>query len=358
VQTDKRAADEQPFLSTPKKKQQTIDNFIPQNLSPIAKRRDGIDESLECAYVTDSHHSTGAMDSKLSECDTHQDALDKSWHPSNMTYEESNFDDEEVSSETNEDVDHDAGDEKVGEHQELKFAFVDIEQLEELLAVCRTCSSEAKIISRKKKGAMMTFVCQCAHGHEFTWSTSKCSKGVPLINTLIAAAIFCSGIAYSAFQRFATATSLAFFTEKTYYNQINSYLSPVIQTTWFQMRKEQIDLIKSQPDLLKICGDGKFDSPGVNSAKYCIYTLMTVCGKILDFVVFQKGLAPGEMEGKSFRFVMQRLMNAVGGQKIDLFCSDRSMIVAKLMRTDFPSVKHAFDVSSARKVLRNLFADK
>lgn len=224
-----------------------------------------------------------------------------------------------------------------------KVVLTDVEQLEELLAVCKKCHAKNKI-TKKRKGAMMTFECVCTEGHKYTWRTSKCANGTPLVNTLTSAAIFCSGISFYAFERLASTIDMVFFSEKTYYNHINFYLSPVLQTKWFEMRKAQIDAIKNSPDeKLQVCGDGKFDSPGVNSAKYCIYTLMSVDGKVLDFVVFQKGLAPGEMEGKACHFVFQRLLDAVDG-KIDLLCTDRSGVVTKLMRINFPQVKHAYDV--------------
>lgn len=296
----------------------------------------------ESDLTTDSFDCASAETSAAYESFA-RDTLDTSWHPPNSSYRETDIDEEELSSD--EDLNDDVGDGETVDtlNENCKVVLAETDQLEELLSVCRQCTGK-NTISKKKFGSMVIFECICNEGHKYTWRSSKCANGTPLVNTSLAASIFCSGISFYSFQRLAATLDLVFFSEKTYYNHINFYLSPVIQTKWFDMRRTQIDSMRNGEEKWKVCGDGKFDSPGVNSAKYCIYTLMSVCGRILDFVVFQKGLAPGEMEGKAFQFVFKRILDEVGESKISLFCSDRSMVVAKLMRVNFPRVNHAFDV--------------
>lgn len=338
------------LVSTPKKHiiEEDVQAFPPTRLSPITpfishqamisrespprntRKQLHLDSSLpplEAHQPLEADEEMSVISIGLSD-DTHP-TLDSSWHVSAhlSQLEESEDEEEEVTIEN-----------------QAKVVLVQVHQLEEALAICRRCSKINKI-TKKQKGASMTFDCICPEGHKYVWRTSKCFRRTPLVNTLMAAAIFCSGIAFTAFDRLSSAIGLAFFSEKTFYDHITNYLSPVIQSTWYNMWKSQVaDIRKDNHPVLQVCGDGKFDSPG-HSAKFCIYSLMSIEGQILDFVIFQQKMVSGELESKAFRFVFERLLNAVGKEKVDLFCSDRNMSVAKIMRMEFTAVKHAYDVS-------------
>lgn len=67
--------------------------------------------------------------------------------------------------------------------------------------------------------------------------------------------------------------------------------------------------------------------------------------EILDFVIMQKGIEPGELESKGFMISMSRIVDAVGPDRIKAFCSDRNYTVGRRMKDHFPMIYHAFDVS-------------
>jgi hypothetical protein len=143
---------------------------------------------------------------------------------------------------------------------DTKFVMTEVSQIRLLLKRCHKCGKENEV-QQKKKGALLSFYCRCPEGHRFTWRTSQCVERKPIVNTEMSAAIFCSGITLASFQRFVSSIGLAFFSDTTYYTHIDSYVSPVLQSEWFELRNKLLSKHKESDEQIKICGDGKFDSP-------------------------------------------------------------------------------------------------
>jgi hypothetical protein len=256
---------------------------------------------------------------------------------------------EEASKDNTEDIDiqFTAAEEKAEQVCTSKLVVCEVKEIERLILMnCHKCSEENLKVDKYSKGALMVFEGRCKNGHKSVWRTSQYVQQKALINTEIAAACLCSGIPFAAMNRFAKCTELAFMSEATFYFHLTANCNPVIKKTYIDMREKVAEEIKKLP-VATFSGDARFDSPGSNSAKFCHYTLLEVTTNlILDFVIWQKGLAPGEMESKAFHFLFDRVLSKVGQEKVKIFCSDRNLSVGKVMKVFFKSVHHAFDVST------------
>ncbi|XP_065336483.1 uncharacterized protein LOC135940755 [Cloeon dipterum] len=233
----------------------------------------------------------------------------------------------------------------------IKFVIVDICQLDTLMQHCSVCAS-INSVERKRVGSVITYHTRCfKHDHQFSWSTTPKEKNTPIFNILLAAAIFCAGIGYTTIRKMTDAIGLAFFSHQTFYSHINNFTAPILRHSWIRMREEIFKDLQSKDDLV-VSGDARFDSPG-HSAKYALYSIMSnFNNKIIDFVLWQKGFLPGEMESKSCAYVFNRLVEKLGVGKVRIFCTDRNPSVAKMMRENFKDVEHAFDVWHLAKGLR------
>jgi hypothetical protein len=227
-----------------------------------------------------------------------------------------------------------------------KIVICEVDEIEKLLQQCHKCNQENIEVKNFTKGTLMVFVGHCSNGHKTVWRSSKYVDQKPIMNTRIAAACLCSGIPYAAMHRFAKCTELAFLSESTFYEHHSAYCNPVIKKTYFDMRKRVTEEIQKLT-VVVLSGDARFDSPGASSAKFCHYSLQDVTTNlILDFVIWQKGIAPGEMESKAFHFLFDRVLTEVGQEKVKIFCSDRNLSVGKVMKVFFKTVHHAFDVGT------------
>jgi hypothetical protein len=228
-----------------------------------------------------------------------------------------------------------------------KLVICETAQLEKLMLRCQTCG--AAIAKNTKKtfstGALLTFEYTCLNEHSVQWRSSQIHNKTPLINVEISSAMLCSGISFAEMERFSEATDMACISRSTYDKHKKNFVHPVIKNEYWEMRKTVLEEIKSTSDLV-LAGDGRFDSPGKNSAKFCHYSVLDVTTNlIVDFVIYQKNIEPGEMESKAFKLVFQRVVDEVTAEKIKVFCSDRSLTVGKKMKDFFKTINHAFDVS-------------
>jgi hypothetical protein len=334
-------------LSTPVKGTDTRPPILDLDWSPIPvppaapaattlKRPGLLSKELFCSPAKKS--ANDSAETHDSDTDSPADDSDKTWAPDdtlNLSYQEDEFG-------ADNDTDEEA--ENENESKDIKVVFAEVTQLEILLKNCRKCNLPNKI-TKTRRGAHVTFHCRCPKGHRFDWQNAKYASGQPVLNILIAAAVLCSGVAFASFNRFVACIGLAAISKSTFERKVDNNASPVLQNEWFAMKNSLLQNFQSDSAKIKVCGDARFDSPGKFSAKYCIYTLMTTCGKIVDYIIYQKGLMPGEMEAKSFKLVFSRLLQDYGKDKISIFCSDRNMSVAKIMRESFSRVAHAFDVN-------------
>jgi hypothetical protein len=274
---------------------------------------------------------------------------DPSWKPSESRcsisdddrfYREDQDEDDEVAPPSSqENLEVDAHDDDPDE-----LIFVSLRKLMQLLKYCGKCQSENKI-KKMKTGAYVSFKCTCQKGHAYKWSTHEIYEKKPVINIKLASSLLLTGQNFASFSRLAKLLNLNIFAKDTFLNIIENYAKPIITTHWSSAREQKLTIIKTGTESVNIGGDARFDSRGKAGAKYGIYTMMkSSSGEILDFIIMQKGIEPGELESKGFLISMSRIVATVGPDKIKAFCSDRNYTVGKKMKDYFPMIYHAFDV--------------
>ncbi|XP_056433403.1 uncharacterized protein LOC130371601 [Gadus chalcogrammus] len=103
---------------------------------------------------------------------------------------------------------------------------------------------------------------------------------------------------------------------------------------------------------LHLSGDGRCDTPGF-SAKYCHYTLMLDDTKEIIHTELLQSTEAGSsvaMEPLGFKRGMKEIMG--DGLDIEVMTTDRSTLICKIMREEFPNVQHEFDIWHTAKGLR------
>jgi len=233
------------------------------------------------------------------------------------------------------------------------YVMMDISILNELMSKqpCKTCKGKIIRVEQKRTGAMLSYHLYCSKDHKSITRTQKMVRKQPEGNVAIANAVFCSGITFTAWTRICLCLNLLSFSSTTFYTIIANYVRPVILRTWTKARNQVMSAIKISPEKSIWVADGQFDSPGY-SAKYLVETVMcALSGKVIDFVLFQKGLFPGEMEAKALRYLLNRLEDDVLEQ-VEIICTDRNNCVRKLLREEFPDIDHQYDIWHLAKSLK------
>ena len=106
---------------------------------------------------------------------------------------------------------------------------------------------------------------------------------------------------------------------------------------------------------LHLSGDGRCDSPGY-SAKYCSYSLMdSASDLILDYKLIQSSETGSSvaMEKEGLRRCLNYLLDR--DVSIDTIATDRHRGVGALIKSDYPSINHQYDVwHLAKSVVKQL----
>jgi hypothetical protein len=216
---------------------------------------------------------------------------------------------------------------------------------------CLKCKDTVSQVTQTKSGAMVTFTILCCRGHRKIVRSQNMVQYQAEGNVLLANAILSSGMTFAIWQRFCIALKIPSISNTTYYSLVGKYIKPVVFGIWYSARQATLAAVKAGNNLCTWVADGQFDSAGY-CAKYLIETVMCASsGKIIDFLIFQKGIDKGEMESKGLRILLNRLVHDVGG-KIKTLCSDRNPSVQKMMRLEFPQIDHQYDVWHVAKGLK------
>ena len=169
-------------------------------------------------------------------------------------------------------------------------------------------------------------------------------RRMPVGNLLLSAGILLSGTIYGQINKLLTILNVPFLDRSAFYRIQNTYLNPVINEYWIMHQTAILSVLSTED--LKICGDARSDSPGF-SAKYTSYTLMDMdTSLILDqqlVVVSEPGIdssvAMEKVEpNRSLEFLQS------SGLKIHTLATDRHTGVQFLMKSNYPDIKHQFDV--------------
>jgi len=243
---------------------------------------------------------------------------------------------------------------------ETGYVLMDVGLLNEHLSkqICTKCKKKIVRFEQKRTGAMLSYHLFCKKEHKTVFKTQRMVNKQPEGNVAITNAVFCSGMTFASWIRFCLAMNLLSFSSTTYYRVLGKYVKPVIVRLWSTIISTTLETIKIATEKAIWVADGQFDSMGY-CAKYLIETVMCAyTGRVVDFVIFQKGLYPGGMEAKGLRFLLNRLKLVVG-DKVETICTDRNNSVRKLMREEFSEIIHEYDIwhlaKSIKKRMKKLF---
>lgn len=191
----------------------------------------------------------------------------------------------------------------VSHEQKDGYALIDIAILLSLLGkFYMKCKEDVLEVTQKRSGAMITFHILCSKGHQQIVRTQNIISHQPEGSVLLASGILTSGMTFATWKRFCIAMKIPSISHTTQYTLINKYVMPVIFTVWTKMREAGFASIRASGTLATWVADGQFDSAGY-CAKYLIEIVMcATTGRIVDFLIFQKGLDKGEMECKDSGF--------------------------------------------------------
>ncbi|XP_069820489.1 uncharacterized protein [Dendropsophus ebraccatus] len=218
---------------------------------------------------------------------------------------------------------------------------------------CRksNCYYLVKSFQKQSDGSFLKVSGECYAGHHFEVFRSQPRRGRYYSgNLLLAASILFSGQNYQKVQEFLNILGMVSISEATYYRYQPLFPFPVIDRTWKEQRRQNLEELST----LATCfsGDGQCDSPG-HSAKYCVYTMMDcVIDKIVDFEVVQRSQCTSSvaMEKFGFEICLNRLMK--DGVNIKIFASDRHVGVCKIMATNHNEINQQFDIWHYAKSLK------
>ena len=227
---------------------------------------------------------------------------------------------------------------------------VGCEQLSDLFKFCGTCGNPVLEKSVRYDGALLTISYTCQTGHNVIWRSGDYKHHQALINIELVGAAKMNGVGFTALHDLFKTLEIPFMSSTTYYDLAKRWIFPVILKEFVRVRTEIITELKIT-DHVMLCGDAQFDSPGF-SAKFCTYTIMDCRNnKVVDTIVIQKGQYSGELEKQA----CQELLNILiieDGLKISKFVNDRHQGIGKMMREQYPSIYHAYDVWHMAKSLR------
>ena len=239
--------------------------------------------------------------------------------------------------------------------------------LMELFSVCRTpgCGQivDENYIKKTFKGGALNVTATCNAGHTYKWCSSPVSGvgkyAIPLINTLIAAYTFTTGMHIDQIVSFFEHLRCACPGRTSMHNLSGDVIHKVVYKYWLNMRASLLQARKESSSPLHIGGDGTYDSPGF-SARYCNYVVMDLSTKhILDFftaIKFQVKGGSAAMEPFAAKTCLLSLLEY--GVTITSFTTDRCSTIASMMEKDprLAAIRHEYDVWHFVKcVMKDIF---
>jgi len=217
-------------------------------------------------------------------------------------------------------------------------------QLDELFChlscpICHCPCSTDDLIKSCNEGTVLHVVAQCVSGHIILDWLSQPLVGRPVPP-------LCSvNRHFDTWRMWLELLNLKFVSHTTFYHIQRNNLIPIIMAAWKTHQQSMFTELRRSCEHLRVCGDGRMDSPGF-SAKYCTYTLMDMTtDKILTFAVVDVTEAGGSstnMAVLAFERCLRELLDS--GFTVDVVATDRHVQVRNLLETKYPSIKHQFDV--------------
>jgi len=225
-----------------------------------------------------------------------------------------------------------------------KFIVFD-SQLDKLLChlVCPICQCPCSIddvVKKYNEGTLLHVVARCIEGHIIVdWQSQPLIGRMPAGNLLFCAATLFIGQTFAHMQNVATFLNLHFLSHTPFYDIQCTNLMPVIMEASKTQQQSLFAELRCNGKPLRLCGDGRMDSPGF-SAKYCCYTLMDMdTDKVIAFAVVDVSAARGistNMKVLVFEHCLQELLD--NGFTVDVIATGRHVQVRSLLKNKYPTI--------------------
>ncbi len=140
------------------------------------------------------------------------------------------------------------------------------------------------------------------------------------------------------------------------YNIQDKYLFPVVHSVYTQQKEALIAALLEEP--VTLVGDGRCDSPGF-SAKYGTYNIMEISvGAVVTFSLQQvtSDTSSVGLETSGCFDALKELKDH--GIDINIFGTDCSRAIGKLLKGSFPEITHDYDVYHIEKRIKKMLIKK
>ncbi|XP_071986317.1 uncharacterized protein [Engystomops pustulosus] len=204
------------------------------------------------------------------------------------------------------------------------------------------CGKPIAKIFKKRVGTFVSVYVTCADNHRtHLWESQPKHGSIPIGNLALSASMLFSGTTFRQVHNLFYHMGLDCIRKSTYHKYQRNYLFPTVQHHWKKEQEENFSLLGNSS--VCVVGDGQCDGPGCGT-RYGLYTLMDASTKkILNFRVEQMrpGLTPADLEQETFQKSLEKLKKKVG---IKIVCTDNCIGIRKMVKSDFKTVIHQFDV--------------
>lgn len=151
--------------------------------------------------------------------------------------------------------------------------------------MCSVCGDRSTITKKTIRGGQLKVSTVCGTGHCRTWDSSPSVSGTPLINLVVAGAMFFSGVCMRKFLNCLSFVKIPIISYRTYMRLQSSYVLPAVDNVWKRTQARLFEIRRGTA--LRLGGDARCCSPG-HTAKYGSYTLMDLeTNHVLDVQLVQ-----------------------------------------------------------------------
>lgn len=218
-------------------------------------------------------------------------------------------------------------------------------QLSSLFTICHKSGCGKPVIagpSFSYCGFALKVTTECIDGHEYTWQSQPKLKNTYADNILVPAALFVTGSSYETFCQFCDTLKVRRISARQFYNVQRAYIVPEVNSMWQCHIEGVMAAVGDTP--LVVSGDARCDSPGYN-ATYGTYTVFDVDS---GMIVAQETVKVTEVSNSYWLEPegMKRCFNVLKDHnvKVEILATDRHPTISKVLKEDYPLVKHEYDL--------------
>ncbi|XP_066263538.1 uncharacterized protein [Branchiostoma lanceolatum] len=225
---------------------------------------------------------------------------------------------------------------------------------------CPSCASRDLQVSYKVVGTFLRVTLKCKQdgcGCHEDWDSQPFFGRTAAGNILLSAAILFSGATATKVLRVLNHMGVAVISVRSFFRHQSQVLFTAVQRVWAEKQVTMLNILRAEKKPLVCGGDGRADTPG-HCAKYGTYTLM----ELRKTIVIDVQLVQSNEVGGSYHLELEGLRRSL--EKVEdhvdvgSLVTDRHLGINKMVREDYPHIKHFFDIwhvaKSVKKKLQNL----